>query len=264
MPVVLASFLLGLEQRLVFTGAFDRQRGFVETPTDYGVPFESITITTEDDVALNAWTLFAEKPNGRWLIYFHGQGANISHYLSLTAQWVERGYNVLMVDYRGYGSSEGTPSEAGLYLDAQGSYAYLLERDIQPNNIVIYGFSLGSGVAVDLASKVEVGALVVEAGYTSLVDVVRSLYSPILTGFVTNRFESTAKIAQVAAPTAFIHATDDRVIPERQGRILFEQATAEKIFLTVQGGHLAMLEAPQDRTFRVLTAFLDGQMEKEQ
>ena len=260
-PLVLASFLLGLEQRLVFTGAYDRQREFVETPTDYGIPYDTVTITTEDGVALNAWALSAEQANGRWLLYFHGQGANISHYLSLTAQWVERGYKVLMVDYRGYGASEGTPSEAGLYLDARASYAYLLEQGVEPTDIVLYGFSLGSGVAIDLASKVEVGALVVEAGYTSLVDVVRSLYSALLTGFVTNRFDSAAKIANVTAPTAFIHASDDQVVPESQGRALFERATAAKVFLTVRGGHLAMLDAPQNDMFAALTAFLDEQMD---
>ena len=119
-PIVLASFLLGLEQRLVFTGAYDRQREFVETPAHYDISYDTVTIITEDGVALNAWTLFAEDAE-RWLIYFHGQGANISHYLSLTTQWVERGYNVLTVDYRGYGASEGMPSEAGLYLDARAS-----------------------------------------------------------------------------------------------------------------------------------------------
>lgn len=256
----MASFLLGLEQRLVFTGAYDREREFVETPADYGITYDIVTVTTEDGVDLNAWSLFAEDAE-RWLIYFHGQGANISHYLSLTAQWVERGYNVLMVDYRGYGASEGAPSEAGLYLDARASYAYLLEQGVKPNDIVVYGFSLGSGVAIDLASKVEIGALVVEAGYTSLVDVVRSLYSAMLTSFVTNRFDSATKIAQVTAPTAFIHATDDRVVPESQGRALFERAAAEKIFLEVKGGHLAMLEISQDKTFKALTAFLDEQME---
>ena len=137
----------------------------------------------------------------------------------------------------------------------------MLEQGIKPNDIVVYGFSLGSGVAIDLASKVEVGALIVEAGYTSLIDVVRSLYPAFVSGFVTNRFESAAKIAQVAAPTAFIHATDDRVIPESQGRALFERTTAEKVFLTARGGHLAMLETPQTRTFKALTAFLDKQME---
>ena len=260
-PFVLASFLLGLEHRLVFTGAYDRQREPVETPADYGISYDSVTITTEDGVALNAWTLFAEKANGRWLLYFHGQGANISHYLSLTAQWVKRDYNVLMVDYRGYGASEGTPSETGLYLDARASYAYLLGQGVEPSDIVVYGFSLGSGVAVDLASKLEVGALVVEAGYTSLIDVVRSLYPAFLTGFVTNRFESAAKIARVTAPTAFIHATDDRVVPESQGRDLFAHTTADKVFLSVQGGHLAMLDVPQDETFAALTAFLNEQME---
>ena len=252
--------LLGrLEQRLVYTGAFER-RDFVATPADYGHVFEEVTVTTADDVDLFGWVL--PEPNSeRWLVYFHGQGQDISHYLSVTTQLGGLGYNVLTLDYRGYGRSDGVPSETGLYADARATYDYLLKRGVQPENIVLYGYSLGSGVAVDLASKVEVGAVVLEAAYTSLDAAAKSLYRVLPTGLLRNRFESDLKIGSVSAPTLFIHAADDRLIPIQQGRTLFELSTAEKAFLEVEGGHAAMFAQAQPQAFKQIKGFLETHLQ---
>ncbi len=248
--------LLGrLEQRLVYTGAFER-RAFVATPADFGHAFKEVTLTTADGVELFAWVLPFESKD--WLVYFHGQGQDVSHYLSVTTQLAGLGYNVLTLDYRGYGQSEGVPSETGLYADALSAYDYLLARGVQPENIVLYGYSLGTGVAVDLASKVAVGAVVLEAAYTSLDAVAKSLYRVLPSGLLRNRFESDVKIGAVAAPTLFIHATDDRLIPVRQGRTLFELSRAEKAFLEMGGGHAALFGRAQPQVFERIKEFLEA------
>ena len=246
--------LLGrLEQRLVYTGAFER-RAFVATPADFGHTFEEVTVTTADGANLFGWIL--PEPTERWLVYFHGQGQDVSHYLSVTTQLARLGYNVLTIDYRGYGRSDGVPSEAGLYADARATYDYLLQRGASPENIVLYGYSLGTGVVVDLAGKVEVGAVVLEAAYTSLDAAAKALYRVLPSGLLRNRFESDVKIGAVTAPTLFIHAVDDRLIPIAQGRKLFELSPADKAFLEVAGGHTAMFARAQPQAFKRLKRFL--------
>ena len=251
--------LLGrLEQRLVYTGAFER-RDFVATPADFGHAFEEVTVTTADGVDLFGWVL-PYPGSERWLVYFHGQGQDISHYLSVTTQLANLGYNVLTLDYRGYGRSDGVPSETGLYTDARAAYDYLLQRGVQPENIVLYGYSLGTGVAVDLASRVEVGAVVLEAAYTSLDAVAKSLYRVLPSGLLRNRFESDAKIAAVTAPILFIHATDDRLIPLSQGRTLFGLSSADKAFVEVAGGHAALFARAQPQAFKEIKRFLEAHL----
>ena len=250
--------LLGrLEQRLVYTGAFER-RDFVATPADFGYEFEEVTVTTADGVDLFGWAL-PRDDSERWLVYFHGQGQDISHYLSVTTQLVGLSFNVLTLDYRGYGRSDGVPSEAGLYADAQAAYDYLLQRGVPPDNIVLYGYSLGTGVAVDLASRVTVGAVVLEAAYTSLDAAAKSLYR-LPSGLLRNRFESDLKIGGVTAPTLFIHASDDRLIPVAQGRTLFDLSKAEKAFLEIRGGHAAMFAGAQLQAFEKIKSFLEAHL----
>ncbi|CAN5846780.1 alpha/beta hydrolase [soil metagenome] len=251
--------LLGrLEQRRVYTGAFER-RDFVATPANFCYKFEEVTVTTADGVDLFGWAL-PRDDSERWLVYFHGQGQDISHYLSVTTQLAGLGFNVLTLDYRGYGRSDGVPSEAGLYADASASYDYLLARDVPPENIGLYGYSLGTGVAVDLASQVEVGALVLEAAYTSLGAAAKSLYRILPSGLLRNRFESDLKIVNVTAPTLFVHASDDRLIPIAQGKRLFALSKADKAFLEVVGGHTAMFARPQQPALKKMKGFLEAHL----
>ena len=143
-----------------------------------------------------AWALPQQDKNAPWLVYFHGNGENVSSYLSFTAQLYAMGVNVLMPEYRGYGESGGEPSEAGLYQDADANYQYLIDQGVSPDNIILYGFSLGSGVATDLASRKEVGGLILEAAFTSLPDAARAIYRVVPTGLMANRFASIEKIDQ--------------------------------------------------------------------
>ncbi len=252
---MLTGWLLTFENRLVFFGTRSVSRTLTATPADYGLPYERVTLTTSDGVKLMAWELL-HAPEAPWLIYFHGNGNNVSSYLSVAAQLYALGFSVLMLEYRGYGESGGVPSEKGLYRDALSSYQHLIGKGVAPQGIVFYGFSLGTGVAVWLAGEVEVGALVVEAGYTSLPDVARAVYRIVPTALMANRFDSARKLHELSAPVLFMHAPDDRTVPYAQGRALYELAPEPKAFLELKGGHTALLGQNNPEVWRGVADFL--------
>jgi fermentation-respiration switch protein FrsA (DUF1100 family) len=232
-------------------------RELVATPADYGLRYEEVALVTRDNVKLASWALLTSE-DAPWLIYFHGNGENVSRYLPFTRQLVAMGLNVLMLEYRGYGASEGTPSEAGLYRDAEAAYTHLLEQGVDPSRIALYGFSLGSGVATHLAANAEVAAVVLEAPFTSVPDVARSIYRIVPTRLMRNRFDSASRIDRIGAPLLVLHARDDRVVPFAQGRALFERAEDPKALFELSGDHLAMLAGGQGEALGVLESFLKG------
>ncbi len=248
-------WLSPLEHRLVYVGSYALKDPNQQTPADYGLEFERLALRADDGVALEAWAI----PNSKsdvWLVYFHGNGETMAAYLPVTTKLHALGLNVLMLEYRGYGNSEGVPSEDGLYRDAEASYHWLLDRGVSPQKIVVYGFSLGSGVAVELASRVPLGAFVLEAPYTSLPDVARAAYRVVPPNLMKNRFASKEKIASIETPTLFIHAEDDRTVPYAQGRTLYELSPATKKLVTISGGHVALFNAPMETVYREVEAFL--------
>ncbi len=250
---LLTAWLLGFEDRLVYFPT----RELVASPADYDLPYERVTFEAEDGLRLMGWVIPSEGEN--WLLYFHGNGENISRYLSLMARLRELGLNILIFDYRGYGESEGVPSEAGLYADARAAYAFLQGRGVGPERLYLYGFSLGSGVAVQLATEVEVAGLVLEAAYTSLPAAGRHRYPFLPTGFMRNRYDSLSKIAEVRAPLLMLHARDDYTVPFRQGQELYAAAAQPKRFTELSGGHIAMLrESPDPRGLWAIERFVEG------
>jgi uncharacterized protein len=249
---LLVAWLLAIEDRLVYFPT----RVLVATPADYGLEYERIALRTEDGLSLMGWVMPAEEK--RWLVYFHGNGENVSRYLSLMPALHGLGFNLLLFDYRGYGESEGAPSEEGLYMDARAAYGFLRDRDVAPKNIYLYGFSLGTGVAVQLATEVEVAGIVLEAAYTSLPAAGRYAHPFLPTGLMRNRYDSLGKIERIGAPILFFHARDDWTVPFSQGRELFEAANEPKAFVEVTGGHVAMLRSPPDaRGLEAIRAFFE-------
>ncbi len=248
-------WLSPLEHRLVFVGSYAPKDADQQTPANYGLEFEPLTLRADDGVALEAWAI----PNAKsdvWLLYFHGNGETMAAYLPVTTKLHALGLNVLMLEYRGYGGSEGVPSETGLYRDAEASYRWLLDQDVSSQKIVVYGFSLGSGVAVELASRVPLGALILEAPYTSLPDVARAAYRVVPPSLMKNRFASMEKIASIETPTLFIHAEDDRTVPYTQGETLYKLSPAPKKLITISGGHVALFNVPMETVYREIKAFL--------
>jgi fermentation-respiration switch protein FrsA (DUF1100 family) len=169
------------------------------------------------------------------------------------------GLGVLAVDYRGYGQSEGEPSEAGLYLDAQAAYRHLTGAlGVPAARVLIYGFSLGSAVAIDLATRVPAAGLMVEGAVLSVPDRGAELY-PFLPAhwLARNRFASVDKIARVTMPKLFIHARDDVDIPITHGRRLYELARPPRTFQEVTGGHASAYKV-DPAFFRAVARFVAG------
>ena len=252
---MIRTWLARLEDRLTFVGSSVSERVLGDTPADYGLTFGRVTIRSADGVALMAWEIPAASA-APWVLYLHGNGRNVSSYLEPAAQLHRLGFNVLLLEYRGFGESEGFPSEAGLYRDADAAYRHLMAQGVPAARLVVYGFSLGTGVAIDVSSRLPVGALVVEAGYTSLPDVARSLYRLAPTSLMRNRFASAEKLARVRAPTLFMHARDDRTVPFAQGQRLFALSRQEKAFLELQQGHLGLIRGHGGEVWAQVGAFL--------
>jgi uncharacterized protein len=247
------------ESRLIyFPGP---QRTLIAPPVSLGLPIERVEITTDDSVKLVAWAIPAPQASPFWLLICHGNAGNLSefgrpaHYAGLRGL----GLNLLAFDYRGYGESEGVPAEAGLYRDAEAAYRYLTQqRGISASRIIIFGHSLGSAVAVDLASRVPAAGLIVEGALTSATDRGQELYPYIPVRWIAaSRFNSMEKIGRVTIPKLFLHASEDEVIPLAHGRRLFQAALQPKTFVELRGGHGDAFEVDSAGYFQSIAKFLE-------
>jgi pimeloyl-ACP methyl ester carboxylesterase len=176
-----------------------------------------------------------------WLLICHGNFGNIGYggRPEFYASMRDLGINLLAFDYRGFGESTGTPDERGTYDDAMASYEYVTgPLGARPEHIVIFGHSLGSGVAIELASRVPAAGLIVEGAYTSIVERGQELYPYLPVSLMaTQIFPSLDRIPRVAMPKLLLHSPEDRVIPYGHGRRLFDAASPPKRFVDVRGGH---------------------------
>lgn len=190
---------------------------------------EDVTFRTDDGVELHGWWARGRAPT--WtILWFHGNAGNITHRYDVMLDLVDQlDVNVFLVDYRGYGRSQGSPSEKGLYLDALAAYRALLDRGIPANRIVIFGKSLGGAVAVDLATRVPCGGLIVQSSFTSVGDLSKRVM-PLFPArwFMRSKYDSLEKIRRVAAPKLVVHSRDDDLIPFAMGESLYSAAPEPK------------------------------------
>jgi len=208
------------------------------TPADINLSFETINLTTSDGVVLSGWFIPAENARGV-VLFFHGNAGNISHRLDSIQIFHRLGLSVFIIDYRGYGQSEGSPSEQGLYRDADAAWQYLVEdRQIPPEKIILFGRSLGGAVAVWLAQQHPPGVLILESTFTSVPDVAAKLY-PFLPvrWLVRSQYNSLERLPNIKCPILVIHSPDDEIIPYDHGLQLFAAAQDPKEFLELAGGH---------------------------
>jgi hypothetical protein len=222
-----------IERNFVFFPA----RPLACTPRDLGMEYEDVYFTTSDGVTLNAW-LIRSAAGSPIVLWFHGNAGNIGDRSENARLLYDRGLSLFMVDYRGYGKSEGSPSEKGIYLDGQASYDYLISAGVQADRLIIFGRSLGTTVAVYVASRNECAGVILESAMTNLTDMARAHY-PIVPGLGSfrNKFDSIGRIATVRAPVLFIHGDKDEIVPYELGQRLYEAAKPEKDFYTIRGAH---------------------------
>ncbi|MBI5632105.1 MAG: alpha/beta hydrolase [Nitrospirae bacterium] len=213
-------------------------RDIERTPASIGLSFEEVRLKTTDGLSIAAWHIPA--PDAKAVLLFcHGNGGNISHRLDSIRIFHDLGLSVLIFDYRGYGRSEGAPAEKGTYLDAEAAWNFLVkDKGIDPARIVIFGRSLGSAVAAELAMRRRAGALIIESGFTSIPDLGRKYYPYMPVSLITRfHYATIDKVSSLALPKLFIHSPDDEVIPYEQGVRLFEAADGPKEFLKLHGDH---------------------------
>jgi fermentation-respiration switch protein FrsA (DUF1100 family) len=206
---------------------------------------EIVWFNSADGTRLNGWFFESQlKPAVATIVFCHGNGGNITSVGWMGQRFAKHGFNVLLFDYRGYGASEGVVAdESGLYADGDAAVAYLVnKKGVRPEQIILYGQSLGTTVAVDVASRGNYGALVVESGLSSASSVAASAlpWLPAWLHFLgRNRFESARKIANVKSPVLITHGDPDGTIPTDEGRRLFAAANEPKKLLIVPGaGHV--------------------------
>lgn len=207
-------------------------------PTDLGLPFEEVRLNTRDGVRISAWWVPRDDAHST-ILFLHGNAGNNGDRLPEVLALHSFGYNVLLVDYRGFGTSEGSPSETGTYLDADAAWEYATRaRGIRPSAIAVIGESIGGAVAIDLARRVSPGALVILSSFTSLADIaaIHYPYLPVR-WLLRHRYDSIAKIGEVRCPKLFFHGAEDGLVPLSNGRALFEAASSPKEFIVTPGGH---------------------------
>ena len=206
-------------------------------PGDIGLYYEDIILTTGDGVDINLWYIPADDSIAT-IIFCHGNGGNISHRLEKIRLLNGIGLNVLIFDYRGYGSSGGSPSEEGLYLDAGAVFGYLENiRKVPSDRLIVYGESLGAAVAIDLAGKHNLAGIIIDGGFSSVKEMGKRVF-PFIPGFIyKSRFDSLSGIKDVNVPKLFFHAREDEIVPMELGRKIYDAASGPKEFVLIDGGH---------------------------
>ncbi len=215
----------------------------MRSPAASGMPeMRPVELTAADGVSIVSWysPARAGKPT---VVYFQGNAGNISDRGFKARPYLDAGFGLLLVGYRGYGGNPGNPSEEGLYADGRAQLAFLAGERVTPKRWVLYGESLGSGIAVQLAEEqaatTPVGAVVLESPFTSMADTA-AIHYPFVPAraLVKDRFDSIAKIARIRAPLLIVHGADDNVVPVELGKRLFQAAQPPKESHWVAGaGH---------------------------
>jgi fermentation-respiration switch protein FrsA (DUF1100 family) len=251
-------YLVSQETRMVF------QAGRTLGEARPSFPFEQIDVPRADGAKQFAWIIRAATgaDDAPWVLFLHGNAAtiaakvNIAHYAELR----RLGLNVMAPEYRGFGGLEGFPTESVLAADAQAAYDYLRTvRGVPASRLIIYGWSLGSAVAVTLASHVEERALILEGAPSSLVAIGQQQYPffPVRL-LMRNPFDSIDRINQVGAPILFLHSPEDAVIPIAEGRRLYQAAHGDKTFVEVRGGHVDATTMDAEHFYGAIRNFLSA------
>jgi pimeloyl-ACP methyl ester carboxylesterase len=208
------------------------------SPATVGLAYEDVLLDTVDGTAVHGWYL-PRHEDARTLLFLHGNAGNISHRLDSLRLFNELGLNVLIIDYSGFGQSSGTPGERQTYEDARLAWQYLTDaRGVAPERSVIFGRSLGGGVATWLATQETPGGLILESTFTS-VPALASKYYPMfpVRWLARIRYDNASRLPTVGCPVLITHSRDDELVPFAHGRELFALARDPKSFLEMRGGH---------------------------
>lgn len=219
---------------------------------------EDVTFRAADGVRLHGWWMTA--PNAtRTVLYAHGNGGNITTRREAAIGLRDLGMNVLIFDYRGYGKSEGSPSESGLYMDHEAALEFLTIQGVPPGQVVLFGESLGTAVVAEMAAHHQTAAIILEAPFTDMPAMARRVVPIPLGWLMKHRFDTLSKAPRFTAPLMVIHGTDDDLVPYAFGRRVFEAAPEPKRFYSVQGAHHNdIMETAGANYFEEIGRFVDS------
>lgn len=232
----LAALLFVFQSRFIYFPEMGRQDR--ATPAQLRLAYEDVRIATADGETLHGWLVPAAQARAT-VLFFHGNAGSIVHRLDWLPMFQQLRLSVLLVDYRGFGASSGSPSEAGTHADAEAAWRYLTEtRGIPAGRIVVMGESLGGAVAARLAVRAGPAALVLHSAFTSAPDLAADLY-PFLPARLLTRFDydTLAAVKQLRCPLLVAHSPGDEIVPVSHGRHLHDAATVDKQWLALAGGH---------------------------
>jgi len=215
------------------------EKDIQQTPQSINLGYNEVGFKTKDGINISGWYIPASPGTEKNIILFcHGNAGNISHVMEYIREFHEMGFNTLFFDYRGYGKSDGKPSEEGTYFDAEAAWDYLIQQGNSPEKIIIYGQSLGGAIAAELALRKNPVALIIESSFTSIPELAMDLYPWLPVKILSKYHYSTiSKIGLIKSPKLIIHSPDDEIVPFKHGRMLYEKASQPRDFLEIKGGH---------------------------
>jgi uncharacterized protein len=209
-------------------------RVLTTTPASLGLTYQDVQLETKDGVKLLAWHVRVDQPRGL-VLHFHGNAGNIQDRLPLAAAFARERLETLLLDYRGYGRSEGSPWEEGLYLDAEAAFSWGVRRSLP---MALYGESLGGAVAAELAIRRSATALVLQSTFTSLAEMADVVLPVVGRLLIRQRFDTAGKIPGIRQPILIVHGQEDTLVPRAMGARLFQLAPTQREFLVVpEAGH---------------------------
>lgn len=210
-------------------------------PDQVGLRFEELFIDVTPTEKLHGWYFPVDhgRPSKKTVLFFHGNAGNISHRLETASLITELGAECLLIDYRGYGRSDGSATEENCYADAKAAYDWLRQtKGLDPDDIVLFGRSLGGAVAIDLATRIECGGLIVESTFSSIEDMGKRMYPFLPVRYLVRyRFDALEKISRVNCPVLVTHSPEDDMVPFKMGRKLYQAAAEPSRFIELSGGH---------------------------
>ena len=247
-------------RKFEYSRVFRPEQDWEATADEVGRPFQDFFLTAPDGVRLSTWFFPADEDSPRRdsvLLICHGNAGNISHRVQLCRVLLRTGASVMVFDYRGYGRSEGTASEEGTYLDAQAAYHWLRQQGYAPKNILLYGESLGGGIASELALREPVGGMVLHSTFTNIAELGAEMFPWLPVRWINRiKYDNVTRLPRLNVPLLIMHSRGDKYIRFSHAEKNFAAANEPKMFLETDGGHDYTQPSSHDQCAQGMEKFL--------